>query len=987
MKKDKPNTGLIIGLSVAAGVAVLLIIVIAAVVESGSAGRARQAVLARQQIAAQQAAQQHAAAQTDPQQVQREATYQSFTAREIRELGGGRRYVDSQLLLTAAPGVNRQGVEALAQLVGARIVGCLELTGDYQLAFDGEKTADELNEIAAALASTAYVDAAGLHEVYETSVEALPQWEPSRARAQLEDYAAGIDPWDNACASPDEMGWEDLFIPGYPTGNDWWTQAVNLPAAWNAAEARPLRTVKVGVIDSIFDTAHGDLHFEKTYLNPASPEQSGLSRSDTAYSHGTHVSGIIAATAMNGRDIRGASPNARLYGFAMAGEDFGGSDAKLYDSDFKVKYAIAAMLGEGVRLFNFSMGYDELTISAYYDEVVLGRNVADSKALSTLESRSKAYAMFLERCEEVYPYFLIIASAGNNSGQAVVPNSGPDGYSLRMAGDSDNPNDILHVGGSGAYGIFGRISPGSRAGRHIVIVGSADLTINVQGRLTEAGYVWTGPQNYVKSYFSNEGASIYAPGGMLTETVYGEDFSWTHTYEILSTVPTALGGTGMKMGTSMAAPMVTGIAALVWGYRPELTSEQLRLCLTSQTFAMNRLLGYTNGSLPIVDALAALRMADEIAGGADAGLSALGGMGDGALPAPTAAPTRAPTEANKAFFLGYGYTNENHSDNPEDFLVDRNATIMMFDENWVSKGVYRQDGADTWTIAAEPGNYYVRVVSEDQMKEFIGEYELKIGEPAYAAVELVNRPCALYRFGVHQTTKRGEWYESGAGTVSAQIAGLGASIDYEYDARVWDYDPEKPEELKAEGTGELSQMGMGVGYTMKYADGQSEYVFYVMGMPMDVGSVGLEPELFDFDQITEDHLTHVEEVDDYSFLVCLDSEQLATLTFTAVGALNDMTGLGMDEGAMYVEFDPDMSFREISFLVTNGIEFDLGELIDALGAPGAGLYGLTTSASAQYELMYQFSDSQINPPRTFETLSEEEMEEMLFGLMLGGMGW
>ena len=37
--------------------------------------------------------------------------------------------------------------------------------------------------------------------------------------------------------------------------------------------------------------------------------------------------------------------------------------------------------------------------------------------------------------------------------------------------------------------------------------------------------------------------------------------------------------------------------------------------------------------------------------------------------------------------------------------------------------------------------------------------------------------------------------------------------------------------------------------------------------------------------------------------------------------------------------------------------------------------------------MYQFSDSQINPPRTFETLSEEEMEEMLFGLMLGGMGW
>lgn len=87
-----------------------------------------------------------------------------------------------------------------------------------------------------------------------------------------------------------------------PSGNNWWAEAIDAPAAWE--HRSDMETVSVGVVDSGFDDNHEDLSIE--LLNP-----SVNSPSD----HGTHVSGLIGATMDNEKGIAGVAPNARLLGW------------------------------------------------------------------------------------------------------------------------------------------------------------------------------------------------------------------------------------------------------------------------------------------------------------------------------------------------------------------------------------------------------------------------------------------------------------------------------------------------------------------------------------------------------------------------------------------------------------------------------------------------------------------------------------------------
>lgn len=99
----------------------------------------------------------------------------------------------------------------------------------------------------------------------------------------------------------------------------------------------------------------------------------------------------------------------------------------------------------------------------------------------------------------------------------------------------------------------------------------------------------------IKASFSNFGVGqvdIFAPG-----------------LEIYSTVPES--GYDWANGTSMAAPAVSGVAALVWGYFPRLTAAQLKTVLTESGISNDQLKEMSKNAR-LVNALSALKKAEEL---------------------------------------------------------------------------------------------------------------------------------------------------------------------------------------------------------------------------------------------------------------------------------------------------------------------------------------------------------------------------------------
>ncbi len=134
----------------------------------------------------------------------------------------------------------------------------------------------------------------------------------------------------------------------------------------------------------------------------------------------------------------------------------------------------------------------------------------------------------------------------------------------------------------------------------------------LKGNVLSLGLKWEVrhglPAEYMVSDFSNYGKNsidIFAPGSDIYSTVPENE------YEMLS-------------GTSMAAPVVTGVAALIMSYYPELTAQEVKAILInsaanfkkvrvdipgeSQELVKFKKLGKNGG---VVNAYNAIRLAQE----------------------------------------------------------------------------------------------------------------------------------------------------------------------------------------------------------------------------------------------------------------------------------------------------------------------------------------------------------------------------------------
>lgn len=491
-----------------------------------------------------------------------QAYYEPLTSDDIT-VEGDVYYASSQILMTAASDASYADINKLISDDGGEIIGYISTTGDYQLRFSEFQTLEELEQLANDLKQNALVEEATLAYVAQLSNDAI-------------DYTN--DPWIDAYDSDDTSG--SIWDEDDPDGKNWWAEAIRMPTVWSMDLST--ETVKVGIIDSMFDTANEDLSedvFEKTWNNPenddgtcavtqlyndavtaykqaTSDEEKAEAKNDmSSSSHGTHVAGIIAAKA-NGFGIAGVNQNVKLYGYALSSEEAENSDEGVWSGVFQWECAIANLLNEGVKVIN---------ISRSFSDALTGTQDGVSEYSTFTSVNSNALESFLLKYIEAGNEFLIVKAAGNDSTDKKKYDAG---------------NDLL-----------GYIS-NSRVKNRIIIVGAAKYELSY----------------YSAADFSNTGSrvDVYAPG-----------------VDILSDIPSNV--TTVKDGTSMSTPIVAGLASLIWGINPELSAEQVKnLIVTSAVAAdessilQNLIYTLNDDPVAIVNADICVQLAQETIGNGSA---------------------------------------------------------------------------------------------------------------------------------------------------------------------------------------------------------------------------------------------------------------------------------------------------------------------------------------------------------------------------------
>jgi subtilisin family serine protease len=288
------------------------------------------------------------------------------------------------------------------------------------------------------------------------------------------------------------------------------------------------RDVLVGVLDSGVDPNHPDL---AGALDPAASAGCLTGKADpapeawepTAFPHGTHVAGTIAA-ADDGRGTAGVAPGVRI------------ASVKVVDDDGYIfpEYAVCGLMwatANGMQVTNNSYFVDPwlMTCDRGSERVV--------------------YESIRRAVDNATQHGVLTVAAATNEGADLAD------ASVRTA------DDPVTSGRRTLDDSCGVLPAGLRGVVAVSAVGRSEL----------------------KASYSSYGLGVVdvaAPGGETKPKAY--DPSGNKQEEdscVLSTVP---GGYDSLCGTSMAAPHVTGVAALLASEHPDATPQTLTKMLTEQ---------------------------------------------------------------------------------------------------------------------------------------------------------------------------------------------------------------------------------------------------------------------------------------------------------------------------------------------------------------------------------------------------------------------
>lgn len=469
-------------------------------------------------------------------------------------------YTDNEILLVTEDSVKKRAVEKLAKKYDAEIVGRIEQTGDYQLQLSNVYSLEELEQLSEDLKAEDIVASADINYIFDA--------EPSDVESSSESFQYGKE-WAG-----------DLSNSTDCAGKSWGFEMIQAPAAWELLKEHSDQVnqdLRIGLIDGGFDDNHEDLGFAETFYNQ------NISEDDKK--HGTHVAGIMAAKSDNEAGICGVYPfaDSHLYGASYVGI----RKDKNLGSVMSEKYTLSELILRNVKIINCSYGTNGKS-------AVLTTTYNDITQQNDTEILSKILGSFLQKLLDKGYDFCIVQAAGNESNENYIRikyengkiSYDPNGEVFEAIPYTFGGYLSVKIEGKNKF-LFFKNDKVKRSGdldtkyvSYLTAIEKSDFP-DVYDRIIVVGAVDKNRKrcdysNGAVSGAGNRGVDIYAPGGTKD----------SNDKKIFSLQPNNAynENSNYAFGTSMAAPHVSGVAAMVWSANSSLTGAEVKdiVCNTNR---------------------------------------------------------------------------------------------------------------------------------------------------------------------------------------------------------------------------------------------------------------------------------------------------------------------------------------------------------------------------------------------------------------------
>lgn len=325
------------------------------------------------------------------------------------------------------------------------------------------------------------------------------------------------DPWN---IEQGDVSW-DKSKSEFLHPSNWWAVSTDLRGAWTYD--KHFHHIDIGIIDDGFLINHEDF-----LDNNKNSKIKVVSKENSPNDHGSHVAGIIGAIRDNNKGISGIINNSNLYCYDI--EDSKGK----YEKESKIYKALETLVEEyNCKVVNLSFGtFTYVHDGKYYLDEKHKHQLTNSLVNKRGKKASNAIAKLLENGHD----FIVVQAAGNGDKEKLIGGIDSDtvGYFASISSQNCFSNKNIS-----SDDIMDRV----------IIVANAD-------KISSSDYT-----EYELDRSSNGGKNvdIAAPGHLIFSTVAGNGQEYAY-----------------LTGTSQAAPIVSGIAGLVWSVNENFSGKEVK---------------------------------------------------------------------------------------------------------------------------------------------------------------------------------------------------------------------------------------------------------------------------------------------------------------------------------------------------------------------------------------------------------------------------